>query len=127
MSSRLHVGISAGGPGAARRNRQYVVALRWLGWLLERRKGDAELLSRVGYVQLILGDIKAAAVTFQKVMALVAEGGPDVPRASKHLVRRNQGLLKFAEQDYRGSPPCAWKSSPPMDFSCLGTVARLAC
>ena len=50
-----------------RRAREYVVALRWLELLIARRPGDAQLLSQFGYVQLCIGDLRAAAATFQKV------------------------------------------------------------
>ena len=81
-----------------------MVALRWLGWLLERRKGDLQLLSRIGYVQLVLGDLRAAAASFQDVIKAVAAAGPAAKPADRRLLRRNQGLLLFAEQDYKGAP-----------------------
>ena len=86
------------------RSRDYVVALRWLAWLLERRKGDVQLLSKIGYVQLVLGDLRAAAASFQDVIKAVAAAGPEATPANRRLVRRNQGLLLFAEQDYKGRP-----------------------
>ena len=43
------------------------MALRWLELLTARRQHDAELLSRLGYVQLCIGDLQAAAATFVKV------------------------------------------------------------
>ncbi len=79
------------------------MALRWLAWLLDRRKGDVELLSRTGYVQLVLGDLRAAAASFQDVIAAVAAAGPAATPADRRLLRRNQGLLLFAEQDYKGA------------------------
>lgn len=48
------------------RAKEHVVALRWLAWLCGRRPGDAALISRLGYVQLCIGDLKAAAQTFQQ-------------------------------------------------------------
>jgi hypothetical protein len=51
------------------RAREHVVALRWLARLRARRPGDAALLSRLGYVQLCLGDLQAAAQTFQEARA----------------------------------------------------------
>lgn len=80
------------------------MALRWLGWLLERRKGDLQLLSRIGYVQLVLGDLRAAAASFQDVIKAVAAAGPAAKATDRRLLRRNQGLLLFAEQDYKGAP-----------------------
>lgn len=90
--------------GMSVRAREYVVALRWLGWLLDRRKGDAQLQSKVGYVQLVLGDLKAAAASFQSVADLVAAAGAAVSAAGRRLMRRNRGLLLFAEQDFKGAP-----------------------
>lgn len=86
------------------RAREYVVALRWLGWMLERRKRDVQLLCKIGYVQLVLGDLRAAAASFQDVIKAVAALGPEATPPDRRLVRRNQGLLLFAEQDYKGTP-----------------------
>lgn len=41
--------------------------MKWLAWLLRRRRRDPELLSQMGYIQLIIGDTAAAAVSFRQV------------------------------------------------------------
>ena len=51
------------------RAKEFAAALEWLGWGLDRLPEDPQLQARVGYVQLSLGDIAAAAKTFQ-VLAL---------------------------------------------------------
>ena len=45
--------------------REYVAAFEWLGWALDRRPEDVHLRSRVGYLQLAVGDLAAAATTFR--------------------------------------------------------------
>ena len=39
-----------------------------------------------------------------QVASLVAEGGLKSSQAQKELLLRNQGLLRFVEQDYKGFP-----------------------
>lgn len=52
------------------------MALRWLELLCAARPADAELLSRLGYVQLCIGDLRAAAATFLKVCPRSAVQAP---------------------------------------------------
>lgn len=59
------------------RCREHVVAMKWLAWLLRRRRKDAQLVSQMGYIQLILGDTAAAALSFRQACshpAPVAQG-----------------------------------------------------
>ena len=48
------------------RYREHVVAMKWLAWLLRRRRHDAQLVSQMGYIQLIVGDTAAAALSFRQ-------------------------------------------------------------
>ena len=54
------------------RSREHVAAMKWLAWLLKRRRRDPELVSQMGYMQLIIGDTAAAAVSFQQVLLLLS-------------------------------------------------------
>ncbi len=57
----------------------------------------------VGYVQLMLGDIAAADRTFQKAAELLANArNPDQQRQAQAMMRRHQGLLLFARNDFAG-------------------------
>ncbi|KAL0034106.1 hypothetical protein WJX79_009156 [Trebouxia sp. C0005] len=86
------------------RSKEYKVALRWLSWLLTERRDDPGLWSVVGYVQLMLGDIAAADRTFQKAAELLASTrSPDQQRQAQALIRRHQGLLLFARNDFAGA------------------------
>jgi Flp pilus assembly protein TadD len=78
--------------------KQFVVALQWLNRLLARTPTDGNLLSKVGYVQLQLGDIEGAQLTFSKVEALLSD--PPSDTLLINLVGRNRGLLHFAEKQY---------------------------
>ncbi|CAK9256119.1 unnamed protein product [Sphagnum jensenii] len=78
--------------------KQFVVALQWLNQLLARTPTDGNLLSKVGYVQLQLGDIEGAQLTFSKVEALLSD--PPSDTLLINLVGRNRGLLHFAEKQY---------------------------
>ncbi|XP_024356584.1 uncharacterized protein [Physcomitrium patens] len=77
--------------------KQYIVALQWLNELLASSSTDADLLSRVGYVQLQLGDLGGAQQTFSKVDALISD---TVDENLLNLAGRNRGLLHFADKQY---------------------------
>lgn len=77
--------------------KQYIVALQWMNQLLARSPTDADLLSKVGYVQLQLGDLGGAQQTFSKVDALLS-GTMD--EKLLNMAGRNRGLLHFAEKQY---------------------------
>jgi len=77
--------------------KQFIVALQWLNQLLARSPTDAELLSKVGYVQLQLGDLLGAQQTFTKVDSLLAD---TLDNDLLNLAGRNRGLLHFAEKEY---------------------------
>lgn len=62
-----------------------------------RSPTDAELLSKVGYVQLQLGDLLGAQQTFTKVDSLLAD---TLDNDLLNLAGRNRGLLHFAEKEY---------------------------
>ncbi|KAG0565064.1 hypothetical protein KC19_8G160700 [Ceratodon purpureus] len=77
--------------------KQYIVALQWMNQLLARSPTDADLLSKVGYVQLQLGDLGGAQQTFSKVEALLTD---TTDEKLLNLTGRNRGLLHFAEKQY---------------------------
>lgn len=90
------------------RSKEYKVALRWLSWLLKERRDDPGLWSIVGYVQLMLGDIAAADRTFHKAAELFSNGcNPDQQRQAQAIMRRHQGMLLFARNDFAGQCGCA--------------------
>ena len=89
------------------RSKEYKVALRWLSWLLTERRDDPGLWSVVGYVQLMLGDISVADRTFHKAAELLsAAQTPQQKQRNLAIVRRHQGLLLFARNDFAGQLHC---------------------
>ncbi len=58
---------------AARRGREFAPALTWLAWLLARHPRAPDLLERAAFVQLALGDTRAAAASFERAAAAAAE------------------------------------------------------
>ena len=89
------------------RSKEYKVALRWLSWLLTERRDDPGLWSIVGYVQLMLGDISVADRTFHKAAELLsAAQTPQQKQRNQAIVRRHQGLLLFARNDFAGQSEC---------------------
>jgi predicted Zn-dependent protease len=74
--------------------KQHAPALQWLRILERRRRGDPQVLSMVGYVQMMVGDLAAAEEMFHRV---AAQG---TPRAEA-LTGRNRSLLLFARRKFR--------------------------
>ena len=67
------------------------------------RRDDPGLWSVVGYVQLTLGDIAAADRTFHKAAELFSRArSPDQQQQAQAIIRRHQGLLLFARNDFAG-------------------------
>lgn len=92
------------------RSKEYKVALRWLSWLLIERRDDPGLWSVVGYVQLMLGDNTAADRTFHKAAELFGIArSPDQQRQAQAIIRRHQGLLMFARNDFAGEVVTSWE------------------
>ena len=89
------------------RSKEYKVALRWLSWLLMERRDDPGLWSIIGYVQLMLGDISVADTTFHRAAELLsAAQTPQQKLRNQSIVRRHQGLLLFARNDFAGQSDC---------------------
>lgn len=100
------------------RNKEYKSALRWISWLLRERREDPGLWSVAGYVQLMLGDIAAADRTFHKAAELFSRASsPDQQRQAQAIMRRHQGLLLFARNDFAGAL---------LEFEASGTVLSQA-
>ncbi|KAK9808151.1 hypothetical protein WJX73_002349 [Symbiochloris irregularis] len=76
--------------------REYGAALEWVGWALDQHPDDPVLQSRVGHLQLALGDISAASATFKALSGNAA-------RMPAGLLQRNRGLLLFAQGDFQGA------------------------
>eukprot|EP00850_Spirogloea_muscicola_P022846 SM000314S12190 [mRNA] locus=s314:71966:75505:- [translate_table: standard] len=72
--------------------RDFLVALQWLGSLVEQHPGDPVIQAKYGYVQLQMGDLEGAKATFMEVEQ---SAGPTVA-----LVYLNRGLLHFATKQY---------------------------
>ena len=90
------------------RSKEYKVALRWLSWLLTERRDDPGLWSIVGYVQLMLGDISVADRTFHKAAELLSAAQTvEQKQRNQAIVRRHQGLLLFARNDFAGQSHCS--------------------
>ena len=90
-------------PCCACRAADWKAALSWLRWLLEKFGPDPLLLSRIGYVQLALGHLPAAEATFARAAAIAATPAYGTDKVVQAAVRRNQGLLLTANQDYKGT------------------------
>eukprot|EP00873_Tetraselmis_striata_P038838 jgi/Tetstr1/459102/TSEL_004552.t1 len=76
------------------RAKQHVPALQWLRILERRRRGEPRVLSMVGYVQMMAGDLVAAEEMFARV---ASQGTP----LAETLTGRNRSLLLFARRKFR--------------------------
>jgi len=76
------------------RAKQYLPALQWLRIIERRRRDDPKLISMVGYVQMMMGDLVAAEATFV-IVSQMARSDSDLH------TRHNRGLLLFARRKYR--------------------------
>ncbi|EFJ34157.1 hypothetical protein SELMODRAFT_82681 [Selaginella moellendorffii] len=82
--------------------KDYIVALRFVNETLARDPENVELWSKFAHVQLQLGDVDGAKLSFAKVEALVDERakGGEVDSSLLCLVGRNKGLVAFVEKQY---------------------------
>ncbi|WOL15058.1 hypothetical protein Cni_G23839 [Canna indica] len=79
-------------------HREFEVALALVRQLLERDPSDPMLLSRLGYVQLQIGDLTGAKASFARLESLHPEGERTVEL--KNLVGRNRALEFIVAKNY---------------------------
>ncbi|KAM0939970.1 putative tetratricopeptide-like helical domain superfamily [Dioscorea sansibarensis] len=77
-------------------HREFDVALALLRELLERDPSNPVLLSRLGHVQLQIGDLDGARATFARVEKLVEGHGVEL----ENLAARNRALGHLVNKDY---------------------------
>uniref|UniRef100_A0A0D6QW34 Uncharacterized protein n=1 Tax=Araucaria cunninghamii TaxID=56994 RepID=A0A0D6QW34_ARACU len=83
--------------------KDYITSMKWLERLLERDPLDPFLLSKVGYLQLQMGDLSGAKTTFSRIEAMVEKGNVFSVSSSevlKNLVNRNRALEHLVAKDY---------------------------
>lgn len=82
--------------------KDYNTAMKWMEKLLQKNPSDPFLLSKLGQVQMQLGDLNGAKNTFSRIEAMVNQG--QVPASSlevlKNMVNRNRGLQHLVAKDY---------------------------
>ncbi|GLJ25783.1 hypothetical protein SUGI_0493710 [Cryptomeria japonica] len=83
--------------------KDYVTSMKWLERLLKTKPLDPFLLSRVGYLQLQLGDLNGARTIFSRIEAIVDKGQvpfSSSPEVLKNMIHRNKALQYLVEKDY---------------------------
>eukprot|EP00250_Pteridium_aquilinum_P015448 c22582_g1_i1 orf=399-1796(-) len=83
--------------------RDFVVVLKWFKQLLKVHPSDPWLLSKLGYVQMQMGDLSGASYTFSEVENIVSK--TEVANSFqlsvlKGLVSRNKGLEHMVHKQY---------------------------
>ncbi|KAK9134336.1 hypothetical protein Syun_013666 [Stephania yunnanensis] len=80
-------------------NKEFVVCLELIQGLVRQDSANAELLSRLGYVQVQVGDLEGAKSTFGEVERLMKEGNLG-ENEFRNLVGRNKALIYLIGKDY---------------------------
>ncbi|KAL5714798.1 hypothetical protein ACHQM5_016710 [Ranunculus cassubicifolius] len=84
-------------------NKEFGTCLILISNLLDSNPVDPLMLSKLGYIQLQLGDIEGSKVSFNKVEDLMKEGNVGVLLSEiefKNLVNRNKALIYSVGKDY---------------------------
>ncbi|KAL9245725.1 hypothetical protein vseg_019344 [Gypsophila vaccaria] len=80
--------------------KEYSVAIGLLKELISRDVENVELISKLGYVELQVGDIDGAKARFNRVEKLVREKEEVVVVGGRNLVGRNKALVYLVGKDY---------------------------
>ncbi|KAJ7945372.1 trafficking protein particle complex subunit 12 [Quillaja saponaria] len=84
-------------------HKEFTVSLSLISDLLNRDTSDAVLLSKLGYIQMQIGDLEGAKNSFNRVENLMKEGNSNGSLAEiefKNFVNRNKALMYIVEKDY---------------------------
>lgn len=85
-------------------NKEFSVCLSLIRGLLSHDSGDPVLLSKLGYIQMQIGDLEGAKRSFNRVEGLMAVGkesvGPLNEVQFQNLVNRNKALVYMVGKDY---------------------------
>ncbi|KAJ4790298.1 Trafficking protein particle complex subunit 12 [Rhynchospora pubera] len=80
--------------------KEYDVALSLIQEMLEEDPSDPVALSRLGYLQLQIGDLNGANSSFQRVESVIKEAGLDTDASKGNLIGRNKALGFVVAKDY---------------------------
>lgn len=84
-------------------DKEFSVALSLIKDLLNRDPSDATLISKLGYVQMQIGDLEGAKTSFNQIEVLMKESktnGSLNETELKNLVSRNKALVYMVGKDY---------------------------
>ncbi|KAF7834260.1 trafficking protein particle complex subunit 12 [Senna tora] len=84
-------------------NKEFSIALNLIKDLLSRDSSDATLISKLGYIQMQIGDLEGAKTSFNQIEGLMKEGksnGSLSETELKNLVNRNKALVYLVGKDY---------------------------
>eukprot|EP01018_Ginkgo_biloba_P016309 Gb_15408 [translate_table: standard] len=83
--------------------KEFNASMKWLEKLLKKNPADPFLLSKLGYVQMQLGDLNGAKNTFSRIEAMVNQGQVRYSLSLddlKNMVNRNKALQHLVVKDY---------------------------
>ncbi|KAJ7956865.1 trafficking protein particle complex subunit 12 [Quillaja saponaria] len=84
-------------------HKDFTVSLSLITDLLNRDTSDAVLSSKLGYIQMQIGDLDGAKNSFSRIENLMKEGKSNGSLSEvefKNLVNRNKALMYIVEKDY---------------------------
>lgn len=85
-------------------NKEFSVCLSLIKELLKRDRTDPILISKLGYIQMQIGDLEGAKSSFNRVEGFAKEGeksnGSLSENQLKNLVNRNKALVYLVAKDY---------------------------
>ncbi|CAK7334543.1 unnamed protein product [Dovyalis caffra] len=80
-------------------NKEFSVCLDLINGLISGGNLDPVMLSKLGHVQMQIGDLEGANVSFSKVEKLISESG-ESDIGLRNLVSRNKALVYLVAKDY---------------------------
>ncbi|KAI4345215.1 hypothetical protein L6164_012357 [Bauhinia variegata] len=84
-------------------NKEFSVSLSLIEDLLSRDSSDPVLISKLGYIQMQIGDLEGAKRSFSQIEGLMKEGNSNGTLSEtelKNLVNRNKALVYLVGKDY---------------------------
>ncbi|KAJ3675202.1 hypothetical protein LUZ60_004244 [Juncus effusus] len=80
--------------------KEYDVATSLIREMLEKNPNDPAVLTRLGYLQLQIGDLTGAKSTFQRFESVINDSGSQIDPSKENLITRNKALGFIISKEY---------------------------